>query len=81
MTTSQISRDSTQEREGRRIPIQLPSNVVPKLDKIVITEREVLKVLNSLDIHKSCGPDNLPPIILRLTAILIVSPLTKLVNK
>ena len=61
--------------------IQSPSNVVPKLDKIVITEREVLKLLNSLDIHKSCGPDNLPPKILRLTAILIVSPLTKLFNK
>ena len=68
---------------NRRAPdIQLPSNVVPKIrQKLFITEREVLKLLNSLDIHKSCGPDNLPPKILRLTAILIVSPLTKLFNK
>ena len=54
---------------------------VPTLTKIVITEQEVLKHLNSLNVNKSCGPDNLPNKILKLTAIIIKDPLTKLFNK
>ena len=54
---------------------------IPTLDKINITETEVLKLLNSLSVNKSCALDNLPPKILKLTAILIVSSLTKLFNK
>ena len=66
----------------RDIPeILTPNPPIPTLDKINITETEVLKLLNSLSVNKSCGLDNLPPKILKLTAILIVSSLTKLFNK
>ena len=54
---------------------------IPKLNEIVITEQEVLNQLNSLNINKSCGPDNLPNKILKLAAIIIKDPLAKLFNK
>ena len=53
---------------------------VPTLDHFTITTHEVLNVLNSLDINKSCGPDELPPKILKLTALLICEPLARLFN-
>ena len=66
---------------GKRIPKITPQNLpVPLLDNIIVTEGEVLKLLNSLDINKACGPDNLPPKILKLVALLITKPLTKLFN-
>ena len=66
--------------------IQLPTIIkdrddVPELTSITVTERETLSILNKLKVHKSCGPDMLPNKILKLTAILIVEPLTKLFNK
>ena len=56
-------------------------NLVPPLNRIQATEQEVLKLLNSLDIHKSTGPDLLPTKILKMTAIIIYKPLTALLNK
>ena len=52
-----------------------------ELRQIQVTEQQVLKALNSLDSHKSTGPDNVPTKLLKLTAILIYEPLTKLFNK
>ena len=46
-----------------------------------MTGRQVLKALNSLDIHKSTGPDKIPTKLLKLTALLIYEPLTLLFNK
>ena len=54
---------------------------VPALENITVTEREVLHLLNSLDPHKSTGPDQVPSMLLKLSAILISEPLTKLLNK
>ena len=54
---------------------------VPTLDQIIVTELEVLKALNALDPNKSCGPDELPNRILKMTALIICDPLTKLFNK
>ena len=51
------------------------------LEQITITENQVLKILNSLDVHKSTGPDKLPTQILKMIAVLIVEPLTSLFNK
>ena len=54
---------------------------VPTLHDIEIHPGEVLKVLNSMDVNKSCGSDQLPTKILKLTALLIYEPLTQLFNK
>ena len=54
---------------------------ISELRQIQVTEQQVLKALNSLDSHKSTGPDNVPSKLLKLTAILIYEPLTKLFNK
>ena len=53
-----------------------PAKVVDR-NLILLT----FKLLNSLDVNKSCGPDNLPPKIIKLVALLIVTPLTKLFNQ
>ena len=54
---------------------------ITELGQIQVTEQQVLKALNSLDSHKSTGPDNVPTKLLKLIAILIYEPLTKLFNK
>ena len=38
------------------------------------------KLLSELKINKSCGPDNIPPKILKLSVSTIKEPLTKLIN-
>ena len=54
---------------------------VPTLSTIVTTPQEVLKILNSLDPNKSCGPDHLPAKIIKLSAIIIAEPVSELFNK
>ena len=54
---------------------------VPTLSHILVTEQEVLTALNSLDLHKSTGPDELSTKLLKMIAILIAKPLAKLFNK
>ena len=54
---------------------------VPTLQDIKISPSEVLKTLNNLDANKSCGSDQLPTKILKMTALLIYEPLTELFNK
>ena len=54
---------------------------IPTIHGIEIKPNEVLTILNSLDSNKSCGLDQLPAKILKLTALLIYEPLTQLFNK
>ena len=54
---------------------------VPTLGEIKTSEREVLQCLNSLDANKATGPDEIPAKLLKLTAVLIAEPLSKLYNK
>lgn len=54
---------------------------VPTLGVIETSEREVLRILNSLDANKSTGPDKIPVKILKLSALIIAEPLSKLFNK
>ena len=68
----------------------MPDNNIPQpthpsttstLSEFTITTQETLNALNKLVINKSCGPDLLPSKILKLVAIIIAEPLTKLFNK
>ena len=61
----------------RTAPVDPPP---PTLNNIIVTEDEVLRTLNSIDPNKSTGSDNIPPRLLKMTAIIIKSPLTKLFN-
>ena len=64
--------------------IPTPSPIVqqiPDLHLIQVTESEVLRTLNTIDVNKSSGSDALPAKLIRMIAILIVTPLTQLFNK
>ena len=74
-----FARQSTSDRLTD-LPPHHASNV-PELRNILVTQQEVLRELNSLQVNKSCGPDELPNKILKLVAILIYEPLTILFNK
>lgn len=63
------------------------SDIVKNCDNVsvdpwdfIIAENDVLNQLLSLDVKKSCGPDNVPSIIYKRAAHIIVSPLTRLFN-
>ena len=62
-------------------PIDIPEPSIPSLAEVQVTEREVLNALNSLDISKSSGPDKILAKLVKLCAILISDPLSKLFNK
>ena len=62
-------------------PIIPPESSVPPLAGVQVTESEVLKILNKLDINKSSGLDKVPAKLLKMCAIIIASPLSKLFNK
>ena len=62
-------------------PITPPDHLVPHLAEVRVIESEVLKILNSLEINKSSGPDKIPAKLLKMCAILIAKPLSKLFNK
>ena len=62
-------------------PINIPNLPIPSLAEVQVTEREVLSVLNSLDVSKSSGLDKIPAKLLKLCALLISDPLSKLFNK
>ena len=68
--------------DNHELPSETTNNPpVPSLEHITTTEHEVLRILNSLDINKSTGPDGLPTKFLKLTALLIAKPLSQLFNK
>ena len=61
------------------ISTHLPS--VPCLAELQVTEAEVLNMLNGLGLNKSSGPDRIPTKLLKMCALLIANPLSKLFNK
>ena len=66
------SLDNDQNHDG-----ELP----PTLEQLQVTENQVLKILDTLEVNKSTGPDKLPTKIIKLTSILMVESLTSLFNK
>ena len=62
-------------------PANVNEPLVPTLERVTTSEQEVLRILNSLDINKSTGPDGLSAKFIKLTAILIAKPLSQLFNK
>ena len=75
-----FARQSQLDTDDQPIPRTTPAEPPPTLDTIVITEDEVLGVLNNMDPNKSSGNDNLPAKLLKMSAIIIKTPLTKLFN-
>ena len=69
------------DTKDKQIPNSIPSPLIPNLNEVQVTESEVLKLLNSLHINKSSGPDRIPNKLLKMTVILIAEPLTTLFNK
>ena len=69
------------DTKDKQIPHLTPSPHIPSLTEVQVTESEVLKILNSLNINKSSGPDRIPNKLLKMTAILIAKPLATLYNK
>ena len=74
----QTKLDTTDKRPPNIDP---PAHPPPQLQEVQVTEPEVLKALNSLKVNKSTGPDEIPTKLLKMTALLIAAPLTKLFNK
>ena len=56
------------------------STSTDKLSTLVIDEFEVFNILNNLDVSKACGFDNISNKILKLCAVTIFKPLTRLIN-
>ena len=70
------------DTKDKQIPhIPPPSTPIPSLSEVQATEPEVLKILNSLNINKSSGPDKIPNKLLKMSALLLAKPLTNLFNK
>ena len=65
----------------REVPLCLLNADIPTLEKITITEDEVLIELKKLNINKACGSDGIPNKILKMIAIFLKEPLTKILNK
>lgn len=51
------------------------------LPPILCSSGEVKKKLDALDIHKGCGPDRIPPAVLRQCSDLLCGPLACLFNQ
>ena len=52
-----------------------------KLDQIIISEQEVIDMLETLNIHKASGPDGISNTMLKYVAKSIAKPLTSLYNR
>ena len=73
------TRLDTHDLQMPDIPISVPP--IPSLSEVQVTEPEVLKILNSLDINKTTGPDKIPNKLFKMCALLLAAPLSKLFNK
>ena len=63
------------------VPHCLVNREVPSLSDITVNEDEVFDVLKTLKVNKACGPDGISNKLLKMAAIFLKEPLTKLFNK
>ena len=80
LLNNHFAKQSQLDVDDNRNPLAHNNRPVPAMEPIEVSPREVLAMLNSLEPNKSCGSDEIPPKILKLTALLIYEPLTKLFN-
>jgi len=76
----------TQNPENIKLAVKLPvdqnsNNSKTTLNKLQVTEGEVLKAINTLDINKPSGNDNIPAKVLKSCADEIAPFLTVIINK
>ena len=71
------SKDTLREH----VPFCSPDNDIPVLRELTITEEEVFNQLKALNVNKASGPDGIPNKIIKMVAIFLKEPLTKLFNK
>ena len=71
---------STISEEQPVLPILNPKTEA-KLDQIVITEQEVIDMLETLNIHKASGPDGISNRMMKLVAKSLAKPLVSLYNR
>ena len=76
---SQFCSVFTREPDGE-IP-QLEPHIGESLERLVITHEWVLKTLMKTNITKSCGQDELHPIMLKELAVELAAPMTNLFNQ
>ena len=80
LLNNHFAQQSRLDVDDNRNPLAHNNRSVHAMEPIKVSPREVLDMLNSLETNKSCGSDEIPPKILKLTALLIYEPLTKLFN-
>ena len=65
----------------QEVPLSAPDRLIPVLEETIFTEDEVFDDLNRLNINKASGPDGIPHKVLKMIAIFLKEPLTKLFNQ
>ncbi|CAF4908224.1 unnamed protein product [Pieris macdunnoughi] len=68
--------NSTLDDQGKEPPTLLRCDTT--MPEVIFRQRAIRKALSSLDIHKSSGPDGIPPIVLRTCAPELAPVLTRL---
>ena len=69
----------TIEPEGE-LPLMHPIEVKQECIEKTFNESEILKLLQNLDVNKSCGPDGLHPKMLKELSATIAKPITIIFN-
>ena len=60
---------------------EMQANFVDELRNITVTRDEVVCLLERINVNKSCGPDNIHPLVLQKTAKAASHPLTLIFNR
>lgn len=60
------------------LPVCSETNVI---GKVIVCEKQLIKLLKSTDINKSAGTDNIPPIFIHKCAVSLVEPLKIIYNR
>ena len=60
---------------------EMEDNFVDEISNINVTRGEVQTILSKINVNKSCGPDNIHPLVLQKTAEASSNPLTLIFNR